>query len=309
MAAASTFCPECGAGLKEGSEGSDEAVYQELTQANLARTRGKPEEGVEICLGVLRRYPNNASAHILLGDIYADANDLPKAAEWYEMAVDLAPDSAPAKEKLQRVRDRLVQREAALTAKQLGIPQRSSQAVLYVVGVAALIILVGAASFLLGSQIKGEQDDSPLRVNNPVVLPGSPERARVDTMLPGERALLRAMKQKSTHKERLVSVLEDPREPSLTVTVRGEKDVPVEVAAANAVIDAFEAAPAYRRVTVRVVVSDQTVLVGDVTADAYAAAKQYIQGTDLSAFAAQVLPAPWTPAASVSPKSDPAAGQ
>ena len=310
VAATATFCPECGASLQEGTEGSDEAVYQELTNANLARTRGKPQEGIDICLGVLRRFPNNSSAHVLLGDIYSDLNDLPKAAEWYEMAIDLAPDSVPAKEKLQRTRDRLVDQESAATARQLGVPQRSSQVVVYIVGVAALIILVGVASFMIGNQIRGESDDSPLRVGSPVVLPGGQQKPPAEnSMLPGEKALLKAIRKNSKIAERYISVYEDPREPSLVVTLRGDRDRPVEIDAATAVHEAFETIPSYRRVTVRVVIGDQVALMGEVTSEAYAAARPLTAGADLSQFAAQILPTPWTPPAPVSSRSNPAAAQ
>ncbi|MBX3110869.1 MAG: tetratricopeptide repeat protein [Fimbriimonadaceae bacterium] len=309
VAAGATYCPECGASLQEGTEGSDEAVYRELTQANLARTRNKPDEGIEICLGVLRRYPNNASAHVLLGDIYSDTGDLVKAAEWYEMAIDLAPDSMPAKEKLERVRDQLVSKEAAATARQLGIPQHQSHVVLYIASVATLIVLVGVASFMIGSQFTADKDEPPQRVNSPVVISGQRPAVQADNiMLPGERAILRAVKKNSKIADRIVSVSEDPREPSLTVTVKGQKDVPVELDAAAAVRDVFEAVP-YRRVTVRVVVGDQIVMVADVTQDAYAAAKPLITGDDLAPFAAQVFPTPWTPSAPVTPKLGPAVGQ
>jgi len=300
VASQATFCPECGASLSEDGDGSDQAVYQELTKANLARTRNRPEEGVEICLGVLRRYPNNASAHILLGDIYADTGDLAKAAEWYEMAIDLAPDSAAAKDKLERIRGQLVSQEAAATARQLGIPQRQSHVVVYIVGVAALILLVGAASFMIGSQFNAEKDESPTRVGSPVVIPNNGQRpAAENTMLQGERAILRSVKSKSRIPERLIALYEDPREPSLAITVRGQRDLPVEIDAATAVRDVFEVVPAYRRVTVRVVVGDQLVMVADVTQEAYQAAKGLINGDDLTQFAAQVLPTPWTPPAPV----------
>ncbi len=309
VAAQATYCPECGAALGDSTEGSDQAVYQELTKANLARMRGNVDEGIDICLGVLRRFPNNASAHILLGDFYSDRNDLPKAAEWYEMAVDLSPDSVAAKGKLEGVRERMVNNEAVATAKRLGLPQRASHVVAYIVGVTLLIAIVGGASFVLGGQFKADQDDNPARVSSPVVLPGRPNLPQMEPlMVPSERALLQAIKARSQLGDSLIGLLEDPRTPSLTVTVRGKKDQPIEVLAATAVRDTFDAAPAYRQVTVRVVVTDQIVLVADVTSEAYAAAKGLSRDTDLSAFAAQIIPHVETTPPSVSPKSNPAVG-
>ena len=87
------------------------------------------------------------------------------------------------------------------------------------------------------------------------------------------------------------------------VTVRGQKDKPIEILAASAVRDTFDTAPAYRLVAVRVVVGDQIVLVADVTSEAYAAAKTLSREADLSAFAAQIIPYPWTPAPPVNPRA------
>ena len=86
------FCPECGATLDPASGGSDQEVYNDLAKANLLRNRHQMPEAIEVALGILRKYPNNATAHTLLGDIYAELDDLKQAAEWYEMALDLSPD-------------------------------------------------------------------------------------------------------------------------------------------------------------------------------------------------------------------------
>ena len=58
---AATFCIECGAPLSDDptAEGSDQEVYREITQANLHRIRGDYKEAIDVCLGILKRFPNN----------------------------------------------------------------------------------------------------------------------------------------------------------------------------------------------------------------------------------------------------------
>lgn len=112
----SRFCPECGAPLQDelsGAEGLEieREVYSLLATANLYRIRGLWQEAENKCVEVLRRYPNNPTAHSLLGDIYADQGRWEEAKEWYELAVELNPSSQVDKRKLERVKSILEERE------------------------------------------------------------------------------------------------------------------------------------------------------------------------------------------------------
>ncbi len=107
---ASVFCLECGARIREDTtdtlyaEGSDREVYPEIARANLLRMQGKYEEAIDVCLGILRRFPSNETAHALMGDIYADQGKLEDAIQWYELLVDLAPNNAVYSAKLMNLR-------------------------------------------------------------------------------------------------------------------------------------------------------------------------------------------------------------
>ncbi len=69
-------------------------LQNRLMQANLCRVRGNWSEAVDHCVAVLQADPANASAHILLGDIYADRGRNEDAGQWYRMALELQPDAA-----------------------------------------------------------------------------------------------------------------------------------------------------------------------------------------------------------------------
>ena len=147
-----TFCNECGAPLTDepGAEGSDPEVYREITEANLHRIRGNYKEAVDSCLGILRRYPNNGTSHTLLGDIYAENGELEQSAQWYEMALDLRPESEHDSRKLEAVQRRMSEQETASTAKQLGIPESKPRTQQYVFVMAIMIAVVGVAGFMVG---------------------------------------------------------------------------------------------------------------------------------------------------------------
>ncbi len=86
-----------------------------LAAANLARMRRRWQEAESLCVEVMRQDPNNIHAHSLLGDIYRDQNRLHDAKQWYQMALDLNPESAADRAKLteiERVEARLSNQNA-----------------------------------------------------------------------------------------------------------------------------------------------------------------------------------------------------
>jgi hypothetical protein len=121
-------------------------VHHELARANLFRVRGEFEGAEELCLAVLRRYPNSAPTHTLLGDIADDRDDLEQAERWYDLALDLDPDSAGDRRKLEDVRARRHASDAQTTVAQIGLPPRKDVPWLNI-GLASLAVLcfVGAA--------------------------------------------------------------------------------------------------------------------------------------------------------------------
>lgn len=140
-----------------GAEGSDAAVYPELTRANLLRMRGEYDQARSLCLAILRRYPNNATAHTLLGDICSEEDDLQHAAEWYEMALDLEPENQADHKKLESVRQRIADHEAATTAQQLGIPTSKSKAKVFAAVIVCLVLLIGVGAFFLGDYFRSKR--------------------------------------------------------------------------------------------------------------------------------------------------------
>jgi hypothetical protein len=143
------YCKECGAAVAEGVEGSDSIVYPEIARANLARLRGELEEAERICRSILKQYPNNVSAHILLGDLCFDANQLEEARQWYDLAIGLAPENVMLSKKLARATELLeAQREKDAT-EELAVSESKSH-IWASVGVVVAILAFGALAFWYG---------------------------------------------------------------------------------------------------------------------------------------------------------------
>ncbi len=87
---------------KNNPDGADNAVGPLLARANLLRMRGQWDEAITVCADALRRAPKSPTAHSLMGDIYDAQGKFADAAQWYAMALDLAPESRLDREKLER---------------------------------------------------------------------------------------------------------------------------------------------------------------------------------------------------------------
>lgn len=280
---AATFCLECGAPLSDDptSEGSDQEVYREITQANLHRIRGDYKPAIDVCLAILKRFPNNGTAHTLLGDIYAEQGELEQAAQWFEMALDLRPESQNDRRKLEAVKRRMSEQEAASTAQQLGIPEDKGHAQRGLYVTIMLVAFVGIVSFLIGGAISKKQPDTvPALIDEPIVV-GRPDNTEEppkqdeptvqvpqSPTWPGnqlDQQIASLLAAKYAIGKNLVSVNEDPRGPSLAITAnQGEFADPalVCVELAKAVFTEFSS---YAQIGVRVEQGGRTIYAADVT--------------------------------------------
>ena len=167
------FCDECGAPVSEdiSKEGSDAVVYPEIARANLFRMRGEMAEAERICLAILKRFPNNPSTHVLLGDINNESVNLEQAKQWYEMALDLTPDNRGVARKLQVVNDELGKRQDSRATAGLEVrpPSRGLLAV-YASSFVFLVIVAFLAFWLGGARARALHDKradviEPISVN------------------------------------------------------------------------------------------------------------------------------------------------
>lgn len=338
--AGATFCQLCGAALSEGketSEGSDTEVYRELAATNLMRMRGDYKGAIQICLGILKKFPNNATAHTLLGDVHAEMGELQQAAEWYEMALDLNPKSEADKKKLADIKRRIHEREQAMTAEQIGLNTAAKPKTgLYIGVMAGVILLVGAGAFALGAAMRGGgqaakppitgqikvSDQEPAQggtAGQPSTAGGAGQQGSTtpaedegsgaegssapSTPAPPiasagpDKALIEFLRTRGANSSSVVNVTEDPRSSHFIVTVEGVAGKEDKALAALVAADVFQQMSSASKATIRVVQRDQTTLVADVEKQAFDAAMQALQSGQTAADAADTILANVWPAA------------
>ena len=101
---------------EKGESAADALARPLLARANLFRLRGQWDEAIAVCTEALQHAPHSPTAHALLGEIYEAQNKWEDALQWYEMAVELAPDNAADCVRLERVRQ--IQRSQIATERQ-----------------------------------------------------------------------------------------------------------------------------------------------------------------------------------------------
>lgn len=337
------FCPECGAPVDNDPahlQGSDVAVYPELARANLLRMRGEYKQAEEVCIGILRRYPNQSTANVLLGDISAEKGDLEQAKQWYELALELTPDSEADKNKLASINKRLKERELAATAMNLDLPTKKPMTGLFIGAVLLLIASVATAAFLFGRQnphpglTKGGIVNRPITVGDPAPTTTSdtsgttggetPTTNEPKPAPPALSPLAQSIAAKSTRGSKISTAWMDPRTKRVFVTYAvadGDDERLVAADLGHAVHLAVENCP---QATLRATKSGEDVYVADVMREAFVAdSSRDWQAQDpndpnavLRAAADALLSREWRPGqeqppneASESPPAPPASGQ
>jgi hypothetical protein len=222
----SRFCPECGApspGVPSGSA-SDARIQPILAAANLLRMRGRWEEAIGKCVEAMRTSPNNATAHALIGDIYSEQGRDADALQWYQMALELDPDNAHDKAKVEALLAKLdatsaepVSREEllkSLPGPSSESPKGNTRALWAIALVAVAVLLVVAAiKYLPGGRSAPARESAPtgISLKGPAAPSGegaSPARPAPGTVGTGEEA---AASQKMTMEEaELLSSLSPP---------------------------------------------------------------------------------------------------
>jgi hypothetical protein len=163
-----TFCKECGAPIdEENANESDAVVYPEIARSNLLRLRGDLSEAEKVCLGVLKRFPNNPAAHGMMGDLSFESGRLDEARRWYEMALDLTPSDEGLVRKLKAVAEATAEEQARSSLAGLEVTPRSGSTVAAMLGVVALVVIMGALMFWLGYANKKTRADviDPISIN------------------------------------------------------------------------------------------------------------------------------------------------
>ena len=308
------FCPECGAPVGSGpTEGSDAAIYPELARANLLRMRGDIKAAQDHCRNILRTFPNNVTANQLMGDLALDATDLPQAKEWYELALDIAPNHPQIAKKLEDVRDRLERKETKTLVEQIGLPESKPKNGWMAAGIGLLVIVVGGIAYVVGAQKPKADLNGPATtsIQAPVSVPSATGGSEatpnaVDPALQTppstsgsaeESALAQLIAQRSANGSKVMGVLQDPRTAQVFITYRLDANEDRKVIGAEIAAATFDNSAATQSITLRAVTDGAVVYIADAKRDAYELTKtdewKKQNETDPSALATHLLTNEW----------------
>lgn len=258
---------------------ADASVYPELANANVLRMRGDLKGAESALLSVLRRYPNNASAHEMLGDLAIEKRDIQHAVEWYELGLDLAPDSTALQDKLSSARAKQATRETDDTASQIGLPPEKPKTPMYALLFVIGLLVVGGTAYLLGTKsvdklpapnpIVTTTDSAPTANPQSVAQPpATTATTPQNPAAPGpqdDRKLQELLAKTEPDGGRIVSVSQDPRIRLIMVTFTAEATENPRTPAARLAKLALEQLPDAQMVTVRASQDGKLTYVADVS--------------------------------------------
>lgn len=311
------FCPECGFTFGKG-EGSDTEVYQDLAQANLSRMRGDKQGAIDQCLKVLRAFPNNVTAHSLLGEIYMEHGELTQAKEWLEMALDLDPSSEREKQLLKKISQELENKDHKIAVEQLEVRPQSGLTALWVV-MMALILVVGGLSFFVGRNAGQKSEVATVEQTpaEPIRMPATEEPVSENPVVDATPApngptgvaplddadAVKAIFEKAQKGALIQTVFLNPATEQVIVTAMTEPGVQFETSALLLAGDVFVGRPSTRSAVLRLVSAGRVVFVGEVTREAYDEAEAMSQGTPIDELAIRAFLQAWHRDASTRPGS------
>ena len=200
----SHFCSSCGAQVSTSVTGTQRLAAL-LSEANLYRMRARWLDAENRCIEAMRLDPNNVDAHSLLGDIYRDQGKLDEAAQWYQLALDLNPNSVGDKAKLAEVakqQKKPVMNPGVIkqvsgtpspygTQKLLGLPPSTWLQGITAVAVVFVVIVIGVAIAMRSGRTDAETVVVPKAAAGPVGSPvpssGAPQVTAPDVSAPRAR--------------------------------------------------------------------------------------------------------------------------
>lgn len=160
------YCPSCGkviASNKRPVATPSTEVGALLTSANLHRIRLEWDAAVNDATEALKINPENPDIASLLGSIYEQREMFGDALIWYEMAVDLNPDSDEDKVRMERVKQQMVEQRKNRTDS-FGKFQKHTRIWAAVMGGAFLLIII-LALIVMGNKGK-HQESTDIKMDN-----------------------------------------------------------------------------------------------------------------------------------------------
>lgn len=265
-------CPRCG--FREHSlevvENDAITAQQTLGRANVLRLRGEYAEAIDICLTVLKIHPENVEAHVLLGDIYGDRNQVDHAMQWYELALEIDPNSGAAQDRLRNLESDLNRAQETSTQQILGVQDRTNTTNWYAAITAVVIVVMGLIAFAL--TVPNRATASPAKVNQTIQATDDVQPVPVTHIAEVPRTPVPALEQDQAIKEllakgsmgdHLISAQIDPRNSHIVATYRID-DAPSKLVVAQVAKSILDSQPDSPSVTIRLVTENRVAMMADV---------------------------------------------
>jgi len=162
----SAFCKKCGLELPaEEREAVREELQKLVTEGYALLGQNRTEEAALVAEKVLEDLPNSADALSLLGMCHERNDDLLSALKCYERVVELNPDSALDKIKVQSLRNGL--------ARQLQEDKKPSRGIA-LIGAAAAVIVVASIGGIVATLTTRPVGATVAKLDEPVMDTGAP---------------------------------------------------------------------------------------------------------------------------------------
>lgn len=148
------YCPKCGKDITTGAGSPNKLdVGALLTSANLHRIRAEWVEAIADATEALRLEPRNPDIASLLAGIYEEQGKLEDAEIWYQMALELNPNSAADKARLERITALLAEKRKGASTDSFRAFEKHTKLWAGVLGgVFLVLILFATAVFLIKKQ-------------------------------------------------------------------------------------------------------------------------------------------------------------
>jgi tetratricopeptide (TPR) repeat protein len=162
----STFCKSCGLEIPSEDREAIRGELQKLvTEGYALLGQNRTEEAALVAQKVLEDLPNSADALSLLGMCHERNDDLLAALQCYERVVELNPDSALDKIKVQSLRNALSRH-----LKEDRKPNRT----IALIGAAAAIIVVASIGGIIATLVARPADATVANLDRPIMGDGAP---------------------------------------------------------------------------------------------------------------------------------------
>lgn len=159
------YCPKCGGDVapeNSSATNRDADVHSLLASANLHRIRAEWDSAIEDATNALRLDPRNPDVPSLLGGIYEERGMHDEAMAWYQMALEINPDSTPDKERLLRLSDLILADNKRSETASPSALHRNTKLAWAIGGVFILIIIVAVVSLIKVRNVNVTPPQPPL---------------------------------------------------------------------------------------------------------------------------------------------------